>query len=146
MDKDDLDRYLDQCQTVLLGNHSLSTDTGPFPLEPPSDIPPATHRSWAEFHQTVPLTNIVPTPENQGLESGEKLRSWDSKDITGELPREYETVLKAAAEVIGVTPQEVGVVVEVYERKLDKMGREKSRSRSRSRSMSRPASAGQRRR
>lgn len=143
MDKDDLDRYLDQCQTVLLGNHTSSTDAGLFPLGPPSDTPPAPDRSWTDFHQKAPLMSIIPTPENQGLEAGEKIRSWDSKDVTGELPVEYETVVKAAAEVIGVTPRDVGVIVEVYERKLDKMSRE--RSRSRSRSMSRAASIGQRR-
>ena len=45
---------------------------------------------------------------------------------------------------MGVTPHDVGVVVELYERKLEKMRRE--RSRSRSRSMSRAASVGQRKR
>lgn len=45
-------------------------------------------------------------------------------------------ILKAGAEVIGVKAYDVGVVVELFERRLEGIRKERSRSRSRSRSMS----------
>jgi hypothetical protein len=52
-------------------------------------------------------------------------------------------ILKSAAGVVGVKAFDVGVVVELFERKLE--GVRKERSRSRSRSRSRAGSAGRRR-
>lgn len=130
---DDIDRFLDLSQTVLLDSHTSTSDTGPFTLPPRSDLSPAQPRSWTDFHQTV-------RPHGLGLDSklkaGENLRSWDAQDITGELPGQYETILQVAAEIIGVQPTDIATMVETYERKLDKLRKERSRSRSRSRSQS----------
>ena len=57
--------------------------------------------------------------------------------MTGTLPKDYEVVLKAGAEVIGVKAYDVGIVVELFERRLEGIRKERSRSRSRSRSKSR---------
>lgn len=151
MAEDDLDLYLDQCQSVLLDYHSTATDAGPFPLPHMSDTPATNEPSWKEHHQSVELIRPVSTdPANPRLSPGERVRSWDAQDVTGELPMEYETVLQAAAQVIGLTPHDVGVVVQLYERQLDKVKKERSRSRSasrsRARSVGRPVSAGRSRR
>lgn len=140
---DDLDRYLDQCQAVLLGSHPTTTDAGPFPLPPVSNAKTPPSSLWAEFHQSTDRIEHVPHVRD-ALEPGEKIRSWDAQDVTGELPRSYETVLRAGATLVGVNPTDVATTVEMYERKLEKVRRE--RSRSRSRSISRPNSATGRRR
>lgn len=65
---------------------------------------------------------------------GEKMRSYESDDITGTLPRAYETILDAAAQVIGVDQVDVADVIELYERRLEKArieGGRRSRSSSR---------------
>jgi hypothetical protein len=77
---------------------------------------------------------------------GEYLRSYDHTDLTGTLPGKYEVVLKAAAEVVGVEEEEVGRAVEVLERRLERVRKERgergwsrhtSRERGRERSGSR---------
>jgi RNA polymerase I-specific transcription initiation factor RRN7 len=68
---------------------------------------------------------------------GEQYESYDAQDVTGTLPKRYEVVLKAAAQVVGVTPFDLGIVVELFERRMEKVRKERSRSQSRSRSRSR---------
>lgn len=143
MQPDDLDQYLDQCQQVLIASHSITTDAGPFPLPPSSGGEVRPSPSWAEFYQSAERVGYTPHMRD-ALEPGEAIRSWDAQDVTGELPRSFETMLKAAAALIGVQSIDVGTVVELYERKLEKVRKE--RSRSRSRSISRPNSAAGRRR
>lgn len=62
------------------------------------------------------------------------IESYDAQDMTGTLPKDYEIILKAAAEVIGVKAYDVGIVVELFERRLEGIRKERSRSRSRSKS------------
>lgn len=147
MTEQDLDRYLDTCETILLSNHSKDTDAGPFPLLPKSTIPPKPQTPWTAFNPTY----RPPSPPLGGyLRPGEEIASYDAQDFTGTLPKSYEVVLKAGAEVIGVKGFDVGVVVELFERRLEGVRLERSRSRSRSRSKSRgagrAASAGRKRR
>ena len=74
---------------------------------------------------------------------GEKIESYDAQDMTGTLPKDYEVVLKAGAEVIGVKAYDVGIVVELFERRLEGIRKERSRSSSKSRG-GRGVSAGRR--
>lgn len=147
MSTDDLDRYLDQCESILLSHHSTSTDAGPFPLLPKSSVPPKSKPTWTEYHASFIPTRPA-SPSNDALQPGEGYKSYDAQDVTGELPRSYEVILKCAAQVIGVKAFDVGVVVELFERRLEGVRKERSRSRSRSksRSRSRPASASRRKR
>jgi RNA polymerase I-specific transcription initiation factor RRN7 len=140
MPSDDIDRYLDLCEQVLLGNHSLTSDAGPFPLLPKSDLSPNPPPSWVEYHQSAPTRQAaspIPTPADQAhLLPGEEYESYDFQDVTGTLPERYEVVLNAAAQVVGVKPFDLGIVVELFERRLAKVRKEQSRSRSRSRAAS----------
>lgn len=83
------------------------------------------------------------TPNKQlPLLPGENIRSYAAYDLTGTLPHEYEVVLKAAAEVVGVRMRDVAKVVESIERRLGKVKSARSRSGSRSRAGSRTQSRG----
>jgi len=130
MSEDDIDRYLDKCETILLSTHSKTTDAGPFPLLPQSSVPPKVQRPWTAFDPTC----IPPSPLGDHLTPGQVIESYDAQDMTGTLPKDYEIILKAAAEVIGVKAYDVGIVVELFERRLEGIRKERSRSRSRSKS------------
>jgi RNA polymerase I-specific transcription initiation factor RRN7 len=146
MSEDDIDRYLDTCETVLLSNHPQTTDAGPFPLLPTSTVPPRPKTPWTAFN---PSHRPGSPPPGNFLQPGEKIESYDAQDLTGTLPKTYEVILKAGAEVIGVKAFDVGVFVELFERRLEGVRKERSRSRSRSRSKSRggrAVSAGRRKR
>jgi len=146
MSEDDLDRYLDTCETILLSNHSTITDAGPFPLLPKSTVSPKPQTPWTAFN---PSYRPSSPPLGEYLQPGQGIESYDAQDLTGTLPVSYEIILKAAAEVIGVKAYDVGIVVEMFERKLEGVRKERSRSRSRSRSKSRGGrgvSAGRRKR
>jgi hypothetical protein len=119
-----------------------------FPLPPFVPTAPL-HKTdpWDRFHsqpevtthQQIPLT----TPNKQlPLLPGESIRSYAAYDLTGTLPAEYETVLNAAAEVVGVRARDIGKVVENIEGRLGKVKRARSRSGSRSRPGSRAQSRG----
>ena len=76
---------------------------------------------------------------------GEGIRTYDSTDITGTLPREYEIVLQACSDVIGVPTEHIAKCVEVFERRLEKLRlenveRDPYGSKQRSRSGGRPGS------
>jgi hypothetical protein len=146
MSENDIDRYLDKCETILLSTHSKHTDAGPFPLLPPSSIPPKVQTPWTAFNPAY----IPPSPPvGDHLTPGQAIESYDAQDLTGTLPKDYEIILKAGAEVIGVKAYDVGIVVELFERRLEGIRKERSKSRSRSRSKSRggrAVSAGRRKR
>jgi hypothetical protein len=142
MSTDDIDRYMDKCETVLLSNHTKTTDAGPFPLLPISTIPPKAILSWGGFHQSSRSIAHDPYTLPETLQPGEQIQSYDAQDLTGQLPPRYEIILKAAAQVIGVKAYDVGVVVELFERKLEGLRKERSRSRSRSRNRNRSESRG----
>jgi RNA polymerase I-specific transcription initiation factor RRN7 len=142
MSEDDLDRYLDKCETILLSTHSKTTDAGPFPLLPPSSVPPKDRLPWTAFDPTYKHPS---PPTGDHLTPGERIESYDAQDVTGTLPRDYEIILKGAAEVIGAKAYDVGIVVELFERRLEGIRKERSRSRSRSKSRGgRGVSAGRR--
>ena len=73
---------------------------------------------------------------------GERLRSYDSADVTGTLPAEFETVLHAAAAVVHVDIAEAMRVVRLFEGRLEKVrsGRTLVRKGSRGRLRSRTSS------
>lgn len=144
MSEDDIDRYLDKCETILLSTHSKTTDAGPFPLLPPSSVPPKVQASWTAFDPTYKHPS---PPTGDHLTPGQAIESYDAQDVTGTLPKDYEVILKAGAEVIGVKAFDVGNVVELFERRLEGIRKERSRSRSRSKSRGgRGFSAGRRKR
>jgi RNA polymerase I-specific transcription initiation factor RRN7 len=144
MSEDDIDRYLDKCETILLSTHSKTTDAGPFPLLPPSSVPPKTQAPWTAFDPTYKHPS---PPSEDHLTPGQAIESHDAQDVTGTLPKDYEVILKSAAEVIGVKGYDVGIVVELFERRLEGIRKERSRSRSRSKSRGgRGVSAGRKKR
>lgn len=99
-----------------------------FPLLPVTPTPPKEPppNSWADFHESVDPVRIakpsVATGNNRELPlmAGESYKSYDAKDITGTLPESLETVLQAAADVVGVTQQQVAQIVEVFEGRMEK--------------------------
>jgi RNA polymerase I-specific transcription initiation factor RRN7 len=142
MSEDDIDRYLDKCETILLSTHSKTTDAGPFPLLPPSSVPPKAQPPWTAFDPTYKHPS---PPTGDHLTPGQAIESYEAQDLTGNLPQDYEVILKGAAEVIGVKAYDVGIVVELFERRLEGVRKERSRSRSRSKSRGgRGVSAGRR--
>lgn len=109
-----------------------------FPLPAQSGIEPESAPTWDRFHATVPRitpsTSALPASNrNLPLLPGEKVRSYSAADVTGTLPPQYATVVQAAAAVTGVTEEDVNKVVEVFERRLQKVRRGRSRSGSESR-------------
>ncbi|WOO82107.1 uncharacterized protein LOC62_04G005609 [Vanrija pseudolonga] len=129
MDENDLDRFLDRCEDVLLKDRDHGAP-GPFPLPtaPRSTPRPPVNESWDSFHSlaarkivtldTVP--SLAGATKDLPLMPGEKLKSYDPADVTGTLPRDYEVVLNSAAQVVGVESETLAEVVQVYERKMDR--------------------------
>ena len=129
MDIKNIDRYLNQCEAVLLRDRHPTADTTDFPLRPsepvlPDALPPS---SWRNFRATSlgDVIEQVPVPavtanKSLPLMPGEKLKSYVANDTTGTLPRDYEIVLDAAAQVIGVEQGDVAGIVELYESRLDR--------------------------
>jgi len=50
---------------------------------------------------------------------GEGYRSYDAADVTGTLPAQLQTVLQAAADVVGVPVQLVAETVQLFERRME---------------------------
>jgi RPA family protein len=85
---------------------------------------------------TVQMSKLSADVPNRDLPllPGEKVRSYKADEAA--LPSNYEVVVQAAAEVVGVEFRDVMKVVETYERKLEKVRKArgaKSRSASRGR-------------
>ena len=160
MDLEDIDRYLDSFERVLLkdrdcvagmSNHKSSFESLNVPLEhifelpaskpmPPKLPPP---NSWADYHFHSSSLPIGPSTVSTAVPNkylpllpGEKYKSYDWTDVAGTLPPSYAVVLNAAAQIVGVDTNHLAKVVEVYERRLEKVRVErgvKSRSASRGR-------------
>lgn len=125
----------------------LRSDISAFPLPPRSDIDPKVPAasSWRAFHaclETIAPSRVADEEPTHTIPliPGDSLRSYDAKDLTGTLPPEYEVVVKAAAEVVGVAEGEVAQVVEVLERRLEKVRKDRGETRGRSRRGSRSRS------
>lgn len=125
----------------------LRSDISAFPLPPRSDIDPKVPaaNSWHAFHaclETIAPSRVADEEPTHTIPliPGDSLRSYDAKDLTGTLPPEYEVVLKAAAEVVGVAEEEVAHVVEILERRLEKVRKDRGETRGRSRRGSRSRS------
>lgn len=117
----------------LVCRTTLTPGGGPFPIPRPSlsqlerepNPPPSTQ--WEAFYTkawTNPVTQAaapkMSTPTRSlPLMPGERLKSYDTDDITGSLPPQLEAVLQAAADVIGVDASEVAEVVERFERRME---------------------------
>jgi hypothetical protein len=72
-------------------------------------------------HPTIPITNpTAPLPAKSHT-------IFKSHDITGSLPPEYELVLELASRWTGVGTEDIGSVVESYERRLDGWWKRKKR-------------------
>jgi RNA polymerase I-specific transcription initiation factor RRN7 len=98
-----------------------------FPLIAAEPTPPEMPlpNSWTSHHlksstSSIQHTTIDISIPNRDLPlmPGEKVRSYDTSDITGTLPGDYEAVINAAADIVGVLPVEVGRVVEGFENRL----------------------------
>jgi RNA polymerase I-specific transcription initiation factor RRN7 len=86
--------------------------------------------AWTTYHIQASQSTIVPTTiplttnnKDIPLIPGEKVRSYDSDDVTGTLPPNYEVILNSAARVIGVEPEDVARVVEGFENRIHDMRR-----------------------
>lgn len=151
MPLDDLDRYLDRCETVLLRDHNQDPTTSPFPLLPTSNLEATPIAStWEDIHQSaarLPVNDDASALEValESLESGAQYTSYDARDYTGTLPDAYETLLMSASDLVGVSKWEIADVVELFDRRLLKVSRRRNsaRSRSASRSVSRSRSRGE---
>ena len=128
----DIDRYLAHCEDVLLRNRHPISEVGSFPVHKSKPITSDSFRekSWTAFqsdsaNDTISLYPVLASTANKALPlmPGEKLRSYAANDVTGTLPMAYETALNAAAESIGVDQVEVAEIVELYERRLEKVRR-----------------------
>lgn len=126
MPEDELDAFLNKSEEILLDHRAPIPDASRFPLppfkpQPPSLIPLNT---WAAYHSsllTIPHTEIsssTHSSEPLPLTPGEKIRSYSTSDRAGMLPKQYETVLKCAAQSIGWKKSVLGKIVKVFERKL----------------------------
>lgn len=109
-----------------------------FPLPELAGIESEAPPNWDRFYTTVPRVtpNANPLPAmNRSLPllPGEKVRSYSAADVTGTLPPQYATVVQAAATMAGVSEEDVNKVIEVFERRLEKVRRGRSRSNSESR-------------
>jgi len=145
---DDLDAYLDMCQTGLLvepdekrESNKLRRGASPraetvlcelntradrdlldryFPLDQLAE-------PWRERPLTSTasptskqLTAIQPDSSSKLL-PGERLQNYDGDDTCGVLPSDYETVLKAVERWSGWSVDEVASLVEKFERRLPLM-------------------------
>ncbi len=128
MDVDDIDRYLERCEKVLLQDRHPVPDAATFPLDPALDTTPSQlSDSWSAFHASHATETISQHPvpsdtsnKNLPLMPGERLKTFEARDVTGTLPKDYGTVLDAAAQVIGVDEVDVAEVVESFERRMGK--------------------------
>ena len=130
MDGDEIDKWLDRCETVLLRDRPVKDDDT-FPLPPPAfttrpEDDNAESNSWSEYHayafgERIGPNHVDAQTRNAELPliPGEKTRSYDATDFTGTLPPAFEVVINAAAEVVGVRPRDMTRIVENFERKLD---------------------------
>lgn len=108
----------------------LTLPAGPFPLPtaPRTTPRPPVNESWDSFHSEAArrIVTLDTVPSLAGLTKdlplmpGEKFKSYDPADVTGTLPRDYEVVLNSAAQVVGVEPETLAEVVQLYERKMDR--------------------------
>lgn len=139
MDGDDIDRFLDKCEDVLLKDREHGTgeclyalvltrgnNAFPLPSVPRTAPPLPAPNSWAAFHTAAardPVAQASPVPSTTKnadlpLMPGEALQSFAVTEISA-LPQQLQVVLKAAADVVGVTPLQVATVVELFERRME---------------------------
>ncbi|EKC99696.1 hypothetical protein A1Q2_06006 [Trichosporon asahii var. asahii CBS 8904] len=127
-----IDAFLNDAEEVLLKNREQERwAASNFPLPPKSRLPeaPTAWQSWAPFRAHAaanPVTQAPPIPSSTRndalpLMPGEKIRSFDASDVTGTLPPDFELVADCAAQVAGVETQELLEIVEVFERRLEKL-------------------------
>ncbi|RXK35145.1 hypothetical protein M231_07593 [Tremella mesenterica] len=139
MEMDDIDRYLDASEAILLKDRDL-TFGGPFPIPTshpaPPKIPPP--NSWAAFHASFlrpQSTNLLNMPTDEVLPSpGEFYTSFIASDVGGVLPNDLQVLMDAASQVIHVDPREMNKTLEILETRLRSILSNGWRSRSRSRS------------
>ncbi|WWD16029.1 hypothetical protein CI109_100454 [Kwoniella shandongensis] len=128
MDEQDIDAYLFKCESVLLNHRQDIPDANPFTLStagspPVSLIPP---NSWHSHHINTQTVTHAPLRQDETnrtlpLMPGEKILSYDSTDITGELEDTFEVVLRAASEVVGWETTDLMGLLEVLERRLERI-------------------------
>lgn len=132
MDEQSIDTFLNDAEEVLLKDREQERWAAPnFPLPPRARVPepPTAWASWAAFREharAYPVTQAPPIPastrnDQLPLMPGEKIRSFDAADVTGTLPPQFELVADCAAQVAGVETQDLLEIVEVFERRLEKL-------------------------
>lgn len=139
MQEDAIDKWLDRCEDVLLKNRDVGRGKAisseydltlpgqhlyQFPIHRLPRPAPTSPTSWADFLAAAardPVRTYTPRGADLPLMPGEGYRSHDAADVTGTLPRALETVLSAAADVVGVPVTMVASTVELFERRMEAM-------------------------
>ena len=80
-------------------------------LRSPLQSPP--HPDWTGLHSR----ESIDEPASK-IRSGRNYLSYDAKDYLGEVPCDLDYLVQAAAQVIGVTSQDILERLEVMERRL----------------------------
>jgi hypothetical protein len=125
MGGDDIDRFLDRAEHVLLANRDHGPGMAGFPLPHPPKIEPHNANSWEAFHEhtaTDGMPQAKPPPAdtpNQQLPllPGEAVRIYGP---TAALPRPLAIVVASAAAVVGVEPEAVRELVARFERRVER--------------------------
>ncbi|GMK59368.1 hypothetical protein CspeluHIS016_0703830 [Cutaneotrichosporon spelunceum] len=124
MDGADVDRFLDRAEHVLLSNRDHGPGGTGFPLPSPPESQAHDPNSWEAFHKRTASTAVPqakpPAPDTPNhalpLLPGEAVRVYAP---TATLPQPLDTIVAAAAAVVGVTPGEVRDLVARFERRVE---------------------------
>ncbi|KAH7914201.1 hypothetical protein BJ138DRAFT_1144338 [Hygrophoropsis aurantiaca] len=121
LDEDTIDRYLDFCGRVLVGQGRDSSEhrilDNYFPLSNEIEGPKAPAITPLLAAVTLPSTRMS-DDEKGVLRPGESYTIYNSRDILGNLPVEYELVIGRAGRWVGVSSDYLCGVVERYEQRL----------------------------
>ncbi|ORX40017.1 hypothetical protein BD324DRAFT_615952 [Kockovaella imperatae] len=131
MDVDEIDRYLDVSQNILLKDHEMPEDPMfPLPLSKnalPDLAPhPGIFRHWTQGDLTEPSSAPTNVPNKDlPLLPAEQLRMYDADDLAGTLPRSYDVLLQSCAAITGVDSCHLAKCVQVFERRLERIRAER---------------------
>ncbi|WWC89856.1 uncharacterized protein L201_004784 [Kwoniella dendrophila CBS 6074] len=140
MDDDELDQLLNKAENVLLGDRAEPLDATPFPLISTSKVPESMVQpnSWLNYHADSTTNNdnlisrrSIEPIHDQGINNtnnkslplmpGEKILSFSANDPFLELPSDLELIVKCCSDLIGFSTEDVLIVVEHLEKKLEKI-------------------------
>ncbi|PCH41046.1 hypothetical protein WOLCODRAFT_118149 [Wolfiporia cocos MD-104 SS10] len=126
MDAETLDQYLEFCETALLPREDRRAESNVvmqhFPLQENHSL-----TNMQRLQQEITLGDPQPLPatlpalalrEDECLRPGDSISIYNNLDVLGDLPEQYELVVRRAAHWAGVDEDYVSGVVERYERRI----------------------------